>query len=290
MVLIHSPCRQEQGITRLEAIVTLVCVALIAMTLSAGLTLYWQKHKSSAKTKQCMANLSLLGKAFSMYAADNGGRLPYGYIRYDNHNQSSWDTLLVNQVRRNLRPPGDPTPPTFAERVRVLQCPEDSLGKADWAQSADYFRRSYSMSEHDMSPENWPPGSRNTTGVGLWWNFGGKAELHPDPGIYNYDETNRQAAVRITDIIVPAGVLLLGEQINSNNLAFIGARATIATTANHLDAKAMAPESFHHGLFNYLMIDGQVQALSPEDTVGPSGKVGKDRKTHRGIWTIAPGD
>jgi hypothetical protein len=49
----------------------------------------------------------------------------------------------------------------------IFFCPSDNLVRP--------HQRTYAMSGHDMQPENWPPNSDNTTGVGLVWNL---AQFH----------------------------------------------------------------------------------------------------------------
>jgi len=249
-----------------------------------GLLAYKKMWTPFSKVQQCKGNLSQIAKSFSLYTAENEGRLPYAYFRFSNQRHSTWDGLLEPYFPRNL--PAAGSPPTLG----VLRCPSDTLEVAGWAVGAKLYRRSYSMAEHDMQKANWPVGAKSATGVGLWWNLGAKGELRPDPVVYNYENTNKQAALKISEVPNPAGVLLLGEQVNANNIARLSSRSTIAATASHLDTKAMPLAAFQGGRFNYLMVDGSVQLLKPEKSVGPAGSAGKDPKTHQGIWTIKPED
>lgn len=277
---------QRAAFTLAEMLVVISGVCLLLV-----LALVFSKRRiiPLSKTQQCKANLSQIAKGFSMYELESDGKLPYSYIRYNNRKHTTWDTLLAPYIRSSLGS-AHGQKGSAAMPVNVMRCPSDTLSCIDWAAASNLHRRSYSMSEHDMQAGNWPPGPQNTTGMGLWWNFGANGELRPDPAIYNYENTNRQQSIRVSMLLVPSSIMLLGEQISSNNIAQLSTQATIATTAGHLDTNAIRLASFQTGRFNYLMVDGAVQFLTPEQSVGHIGKVGNNRKTHMGIWTLRPGD
>lgn len=273
--------------SRTELVVVLALTAMVSTLLGAVVT----KARTLLREAGCAENLRQLGHAMSLYANQSHRKLPYAYIVYDNKRQVTWDSLLEPLVPAKAKA-GD-SPPTTAllkPVPSVFKCPSDALGPAQWAQRNKLQRRSYSMPRHDMRPVNWPPGSKNSTGVGLYWTFGAKGEKPPSPQIYNFKETNSQAAVTLDMVLAPAKTMLLTEQISSNNIARLGSGAFITTTLEHLAEDAVPTGHFERGQFNYLMVDGHVEPLFPEETVGPKGAAGSSYTAHFGLWTIRPDD
>jgi prepilin-type processing-associated H-X9-DG protein len=71
----------RKGLTRVDAVVTLACVALVlaqAAVLNAG-------GRERSKKEVCFANLRSLAAAWQTYSSDNSGRIPVGDVYY------SWD-------------------------------------------------------------------------------------------------------------------------------------------------------------------------------------------------------
>src|SRR5205823_6528353 len=88
---------------------------------------------------------------------------------------------------------------------------------------------------------------------------------------------NNIPAIRLDMIQFPEQTLILTEQASSNNLMWGYQCAVIHNVREHLDERAIPIDKYHGGKFNYLMVDGHVEALSPAQSAG-------------NIWTIRPDD
>ncbi|MEW6303689.1 MAG: prepilin-type N-terminal cleavage/methylation domain-containing protein [Verrucomicrobiota bacterium] len=279
---------RARGFSRIELVVVLAATALLGVMLVPFLS----KSRVKGQASSCVANMKKIGEAMAIYSRENAGKLPYAYILYTNERQTSWDTLLGAR----LGTPKPEPPPKNGIRVNVapvpeaLHCPTDTLAPASWAEKYQLKRRSYSMTRHDMLPQNWPPKFDNATGAGLWWTFGAKGDRPPAERIYNHGATNQQAAVTMSMLLMPKNIMLVTEQISSHNIAANGSRSFITRTLDHCETNGIAPDLLHGGRFNYLLADGHVESLFPEETVGPNGKAGQHVSAHQGIWTIRVDD
>jgi prepilin-type processing-associated H-X9-DG protein len=150
------------------------------------------------------------------------------------------------------------------------------------------------MPVHDMQEANWPPGPQNNTGVGLFWES-------DHPGLANIKNlistvqclepgSNRAPrcsipAVRLSMIPVPARTLLLTENARPMNILFSPSGATIKGPSQHVQTRFINMENYHGGRINYLMIDGHVELLNPQESEGEFAPAnGSADKSD--IWTI----
>lgn len=271
----------QSAFTRGELLVVIGLVALLAGVAA----LFFSRPRIKSGAVVCKDNLRQLGAAMAIYARDNDTRLPYAFLMMSNPSQTSWDTLLRPALRATT-PETSGTNPGSANRL--LLCPADSIPPAEWAQKYKLLRRTYSMTRHNMSPQNWPPSSTNATGLGLNWSFGPRGTNPPSAKIYNPD--GPQAAVRLGMILQPAETLFLAEHAWTNNIVGNAAGAWIDRASAHTEPARLPPETYHRGRFNYLQVDGRVELLSPAQTVGPNGEAGDDPKRHGGMWTIKAND
>jgi prepilin-type processing-associated H-X9-DG protein len=68
----------NKGLTRVDAIITVACVALVlaqAAVLNAG-------GRERSKREVCLANLRMLANAWQTYSSDNNGKIPVGDVVY----------------------------------------------------------------------------------------------------------------------------------------------------------------------------------------------------------------
>jgi prepilin-type processing-associated H-X9-DG protein len=152
--------------------------------------------------------------------------------------------------------------------------------------------------------ENWPPGSNNLTGVGLWWQSHVRGQIMAEltnmtSAAVNSPATNGIPTLatvpcfRLNMIPAPADTLLLTEQMRTNNIAFNFTCASIRSSSEYVDKGLIDPQQIHGGRFNHLMVDGHVELLKPEQTLGKNSGLPdvdpSDPKT-RNIWTVFPGD
>lgn len=265
------------------------------VVLLAGLaTLFLRRSASQSKPNACAENLRQLGSAMSIYSFSNDTKIPYASLVFTTRDQSTWDTLLSPIVRTEVKKLlGNPNvaAPSQSAVNRLLLCPADTVPAASWAQKYKLHRRTYAMTRHNMGPANWPPSATNSTGLGLTWTFGPRGTNPPSDKIYNFAATNKQASVRLGMILKPSETLLLTEHVWTNNIVANAAGAWIDRTSAHVVNPALLPaESFHKGRVNYLTVEGRVELLPPDRTVGPKGEVGEDPRKHGGWWTIRSDD
>jgi len=228
---------------------TLAVLALLAVVAVDGLC-----HRS--REAACLANLKQLGVAMSLYEKGNGRHLPFAFIEYNKAKFISWDRLLYSY--------GVAGP----DQKHLLRCPADTIPA-----NGNSPRRTYSMSMHNMDRRDWPPSSKNATGVGLWW--------------WGMNPTSSVSAISVDMISSPAATLLLTEQAQADNVEFSYSDAAIENPAMQLDTKAIKMGRYHGGKFNYLMVDGHVERLSPLESLGENDPVFDDPdRTFQNIWTI----
>lgn len=249
-------------------------VALVAVVTLVGGWFGCARLGERGRTSTCARNLGVLGQAIHSYANDHGGSIPPAGIDAP---LLTWDM----QLRHYLRPDLIVSNSAYAERqlqkaiAPRFHCPSDPFERM--------APRSYAISRHDMQPENWPPGPHNATGVGLCWQ---KASLKTllDPEAIANATTNGDALAlaKLSNVPAPADTLLLAELIEPANVMGSFRSATVGNAAEQTAPFKGDSSRVHRGRFNYLMVDGHVEALAPFQTGSAAG--------NGGIWTIEAGD
>ena len=251
----------KRGFTQVDLLASIAAVFVLAGWLSFGYL------GEQGRTAKCARNLAFLGQLTQTYANDHDGSLPPASIE---PKQLAWDMqiapyLAPKQVKNGIDP--------------FFVCPADHLERPR--------PRSYGMSAHDMTRANWPPGVANSTGVGLVWNNDSLQRFLGEKGATNaLANPDTLAMVKLAAIPAPAETLLYTDFVHRDNNLKATARAALPSPGEQLEAFKGDGSSFHKGRFNYLMLDGHVEWLSPLQT-GSSG--GYDVEQH-GIWTIRAGD
>jgi len=268
----------ESGFGRLDLLITILTTILV-VGLAALCIERWQY---GARMAYCAANLKLLGTGMMLYSESNVGQLPYTMLKYDSRHYMTWDSLIYPYV------PGGTKTNAAGEREllanRIFRCPSDTIGVPRDGSATSKPRRTYSMPWHHMNKANWPPGPDNSTGLGLWWSD--KPSKGSEMALTSALSPNeRIPSIRLNMIPDPSGTLLLTEKARTNNILFHFMGAEIRGVDEHLDTRVISMEDYHQGQFNYLMVDGHVVGLLPEQTIGIRGGVGI-----KNIWTIRPDD
>lgn len=246
--------------SRADLVGVLVTVLILA-TLAATYAVHARRVQTLVP---CAANLKALGLAMALYTKDNNDSLPFAYIEYDETNSISWDTLILPFINAQYQMVSSSSSP-----VATFLCPQDNITRFG------HLGRSYSMSAHDMSATNWPPGPGNSTGVGLNWS---SEAVGSHAMLTNITlPTGHIPRIRLAMIHAPDGTLLLTEQANTFNILYTSSKAAINPgDKQYFDGMATKVDPYHYGKYNYLMVDGHVEALSPGEKPG--------------IWTIRPDD
>ncbi|MGV3756365.1 MAG: type II secretion system protein [Verrucomicrobiota bacterium] len=257
--------------SRTELMVVIAIITLIAV-LGAN---YFGKARASAKNISCTENLRVLGTAAQIYTMDSAEKLPFAYIHYSDKQFISWDTLIGTGKNGEEKGLFD---------HKTLRCPEDVIPAISWTSKPK--RRSYAMPNYEMSPMNWPPNRNVKTGPGLHWGIYAK-DISSISNLVS--ASNAIPSVILSMIGAPQKTIFLTEHAYYRNVAYNSSGALIKSSKEHIkNAKEAddAIESLHEGQFNYLMIDGHVEALLPAETMpGALNPTGMN-----GMWTIKADD
>jgi len=264
--------------TRIDLLITIYAVILFV-----GFAAYWiMQSRERGRAVRCAANLKALGEAMLLYSQDNDDQLPYTMLKYDAHRFTTWDSLIYPFVPGGTITNRSTGTELLAEQF--LRCPADTIGVSKSGSPMEKSRRTYSMPWHHMNKANWPPGPGNSTGVGLWWSdkHASGSEM---ANLETLDPAEHIPSIRVKTIPSPASTLLLTEKARTNNFLFHFMGAEIRGVDEHLDTRVIPMEKYHQGQFNYLMVDGHVELLLPEQTIG-----GRGGASGKNIWTIRPDD
>jgi prepilin-type processing-associated H-X9-DG protein len=178
--------------------------------------------------------------------------------------QTTWDLDLAPYLDGGAGK--DDSGEAASKAQRHFLCPSDKMTHSGVA-------RSYAMSGHDMSPQNWPAAAEAVTGVGLKWDKAAVQTLLDEKALGTPEALPR---VKVSDIPRPARTVLVAEYIAAENTMGKFASATVSGGAQQLQGSQGG--GVHRWRFNYLMVDGHVESFSPLQSGSLDGK--------GGIWTI----
>jgi prepilin-type processing-associated H-X9-DG protein len=253
--------KRNQAFTRLD-LITLVTVA--------GLLGSWFVYLHAGergRRLQCAANLRVLGGAMHNYANERSGAIPPAGVESP---QMTWD-LLIAQYLESTKSVITSEKQLSRPVAARYSCPADPLHRGERP-------RTFAMSFHNMTPQNWPPGPDNATGVGLWWDSDSMTSLLGQVTT-NVDELS---LVKLTWFPEPANTILLTEYPNVNNWLGHVDDVRVQNPNEQMSGLAAALAQMHRGRFNYLMADGHVEPLTALQTGGIDGTTGS--------WSIKAGD
>lgn len=246
------------GFTRIDLICCIILTCLLFV-------FFGVRHTGErARITTCKQNLHLLGKLMQSYANEHNQCLPPASV---DDPQIAWDMQIAPYLSPSQTKNGFDL---------IFCCPSDTLSRRR--------PRSYAMIEHNMKPENWPPGPNNHTGVGLRWNKDNIRQLAGEKALGALRKKNFDMLllVKVSGIPVPSDTAILTELADRDNNLKSNLRATVASPGEQRIPFNGDALKFHNGNYNYLMGDGHVELLSPLETGSLDGS--------EGIWTIAKDD
>jgi prepilin-type processing-associated H-X9-DG protein len=269
------PASNDHAFSRLDLLV-LVCVLLLLGTWFA-----FSHFGERARIAQCAYNLKALGQAMQGYADEHHGEIPAAMINLG-ETRLTWDTPLFPYLKA-----GSPISKTATgEEARHQQnkafahwffCPSDPIQRIG-------IPRSYAMSEHGMSLNDWPPRYDSASGPGLFWDDFWTAKVLPPAQVEKVTQNPELLPkMNLSEIPAPADTLLLTEYFHRVNVLQETDYAHVGNVGEQLGVlKEANAGTVHYNRFNYLMVDGHVELLNGFQTGGEAGP--------GGIWTIQAGD
>jgi prepilin-type processing-associated H-X9-DG protein len=268
----------EKLVARANAFTRIDLLAVVFTVIFLGACFGMTHSGENGRIARCAGNLSAFGKAIHNYASEHDDAIPAAGINLG-QTQTSWDQKIS---------------PYLKSVSRFYFCPSDMAPHKGTPCS-------YAMAGNDMSPENWPPGRDSATGVGLWWDEQTVISLLGNEALKNPESL---PSIKLSDVPVPSDTLLMTELIDPNNnrrtarqvtdagsqqkktrardAGFTVRQVSVFGTSQQQEFFKDGGAQFHHGRFNYLMVDGHVESFSPLQTGSFDGSAG--------IWTLKKQD
>jgi len=275
------------GFTLVELLVVIGIIAVLLSLLLPALN----KARKTANVTVCQTNLRQMGQAIGMYVNDHKGVLPYAYWKSPNPSaggldyEVSWDDLLLTKyLGKQQWLDLDANRQYWPEQVRLMQCPEDQYPRfPSVAAATKNFTRSYAM----PAPVDGFTNARNFTGVGRY-----QIVDAPFPGTPRY--TNFKP-VKTTQVRRASEKLMLVEYNSQRNIG----GAHLDSSVSRAEVQFLQPTSpipgsplvyipiyLHSNRFNYLFVDGHVEALQIQETVSPKTLAQTQVNPANGMWTL----
>ncbi len=317
---------RKSGLRAFTLIELLVVIAIIAI-LAAMLLPALAKAKTKAHMSQCVSNLKQQANAFHMYFGDNKDTIPFAVLRWRAGTAITWDDLLYTYLGQGGESIGalrawEPRRgqggrrPDGTDGSKTLRCASSKFELSDTR--FPRAKRSYAMPEHEMdfnrgwvqdrSHDNWPISPENQCGVGLYWrrDSGNRGSWNNRDGTGS-TPPKHQAGVAQDLAVEQVGTILVAERNRREMMQGSLNNQTIPRAADHLIRNAGRSdfidwEQFHMARFNYAFMDGHVETLEHEATLGNGGVPARNGQPagprygspnwgrQSGMWTIVAGD
>jgi prepilin-type N-terminal cleavage/methylation domain-containing protein/prepilin-type processing-associated H-X9-DG protein len=290
-----------RAFTLIELLVVIAIIAILAAMLLPALA----SAKSRARRLSCLNQMRQIGLGFQMITGDRNDMFPPAVWQNPSYT-ISWDSYINSYIGGNASQADLSAGGLLqGDAPQILTCPADRFPKCSWMGGADpwFAVRSYSMACAGQWGVGWSVDPKKglpdltqpgTLSVGIaWWD--------PNNGPANWDAMGYKSTV----VRNPSGTILLCENTTGQQLAGNGwnpfCLGPKSATPNSLcqtdNSGPQDPNSSggvnqgaliykaHRNRFNYTFIDGHVEALKIEATVG-TGTI----FAPKGMWAAASGN
>ena len=269
----HYTRRRPRAFTLIELLVVIAIIAILAAILFP----VFQSVRENARKTMCESNLKQLGLAFSLYGNDFDGNYPAPITNYGSPANSgvippTWVTGIPGPATVPYSDAGGIFP-YIRQRgnggtTNVFGCPDGVAHAGNAFSYSSPPGQNYVMNQY-LQP-SWG-GLYNPTA-----SIGSQRKAADDPKTGLYQPFNPDQAAE------PSNCILLFEaaQENAPGTSFDGSVNRYGTpffqgfggscTSYAHDAfgtvPCLQPADFHHGLSNFLFLDGHVKSLRPSQT------------------------
>jgi prepilin-type N-terminal cleavage/methylation domain-containing protein/prepilin-type processing-associated H-X9-DG protein len=310
----------EAGFTLIELLVVIAIIAILAAMLLPALA----SAKARAQRMQCGSQMKQLGVSFTMFAGDNGDSYPEAGL-HCNAGQVAWDTLMLQYMGCNTDPNDFIGGAWYADEAPKIElCPADRFlkaGQGGWCGNTDPANtwcgiRSYAMVgihagwgggggvgyQMDNKKRTYPLpdlGQPGMLGIGVYWQDSLKfPTIDWNPHGYKSSAV-RDSSGTLLLVEAPQGQQTVGNEWtcccnapqNGPGSADSGifCQTDISNPVQAPDQSGVSQGNLlykaHKSRFNYLFMDGHVESLKIEQTIG-TGTLANPK----GMWTVVQGD